>query len=163
MEYDVCDFMRQCVTAYKEVAGDPNMKLRPVATPFLPAPEGGGDANLGPENPSEDHKGQLAPKASSILMKILYGARAARWDLLKIVQTLATRVTKWTVECDRALHRLICYINCTSGYTLRDYVGGNSAAWRLWLFADADFAGERPGYESTSERSWLLQGPTPIS
>ena len=150
MEYDVCDFMRQCVTAYKDVAGDPNMKMREVATPFLPSPEGGGDAYLGPENPSDDQKGALASKASSILMKVLYGARAARWDLLKIVQVLATRVTKWTVECDRALHRLMCYINCTSEYTLRGYVGDNSASWRLRLFADADFAGERPGYKSTS-------------
>ncbi len=51
MEYDVSDFMQQCVEAYKEVVGDPTLKLRPVATPFLPAPEGGGDAHLGPEAP----------------------------------------------------------------------------------------------------------------
>ena len=159
MEYDVCDFMRQCVTAYKEVCGDPNMKMRVVATPFLPPPDGGGDAYLGPEDPSDEQKGTLASKASSILMKVLYGARAARWDLLKIVQVLATRVTKWTVECDRALHRLMCYINCTAEYTLRGYVGDNSASWRLRLFADADFAGERPGYKSTSGAFLVLAAP----
>ena len=146
MEYDVCDFMRQCVTAYLDVVGQPTLKLRAVATPFLPAPEGGGDATLGPENPTDEEKGELASKASAVLMKILYGARAARWDLLKAVQLLATRVTKWTKECDKALHRLICYINCTSHYTLRGYVGDEASGWRLRLFADADFAGERPGY-----------------
>lgn len=145
MEYDVCEFMRQCVESHKKLAGDPNMKLRDVATPFPPAPEGGGDAYLGPEAPSESERGNLANSAASVLMKILYGERAARWDLLKIVQSLATRVAKWTKECDRALHRLMCYINCTTEYTLRGCVGNSSGAWRLRLFADADLAGERPG------------------
>ncbi len=35
MEYDVTDFMAECVTAYKKAAGQPNMTLRNVATPFL--------------------------------------------------------------------------------------------------------------------------------
>jgi hypothetical protein len=40
--------------------------------------------------------GTLADSASSVLMKILYAARPARWDLLKSVCFLADTVTKWT-------------------------------------------------------------------
>ncbi len=52
----------------------------------------------------------LAPK---VLMKILYAARMARFYLLRAVCDLACFVTKWTAECDRKLHRLICYIATT--------------------------------------------------
>ena len=44
-------------------------------------------------------------------MKILYAARMARFDLLTAVNRLATKVTKWTAECDRQLHRIVCYVN----------------------------------------------------
>ena len=42
MQYVVEDFMEQCVTAYKDLCGEPDMKLRPVETPFLVSPKGGG-------------------------------------------------------------------------------------------------------------------------
>ena len=111
MQFNVESFMQQCVTAYKDLCGEPDMNMRAVETPHLsPLPrEGGGDA---PAALVEGEPvGVLQPIASSILMKVLYGARAARWDLLKAVQLLATRVTKWSRECDKASHRLMCYIN----------------------------------------------------
>ena len=89
--------MEQCVQACKDACGEPNMKLRTVESPFLPSPEGGGDSPQPLEEGEEP--GALGPKAASILMKILYGARAARWDLLKAVQVLATRVAKWLRDC----------------------------------------------------------------
>ena len=42
----------------------------------------------------------------------------------------------------------------------------HSAAWRLRLFADVDFAGDRPGYKSTSGAFLVISGPStnfPIS
>ena len=45
MEYDVCSFMKQCVTAYKEACRKPDMELRRVDTPFIQTMDGeGGDA-----------------------------------------------------------------------------------------------------------------------
>ena len=52
-------------------------------------------------------RGRLAPVAARILMKILYGARTARLDLLRAVSHLACYFTRWTSECDRKLHRLV--------------------------------------------------------
>ena len=101
----------------------------------------------------------LAPVAASVLMKILYGARAARWGLLKVVQLLASRVTKWSRDCDRALHRLVCYINCTLNHCLTGFVGDGPSAFKLRVYADADFAGDRPGFKSTSGCFLTLSGP----
>merc|ERR1712078_98254 len=43
MQYKVDDFMEQCVTAYKDLCGEPDMKLRAVETPFIASPDGVGD------------------------------------------------------------------------------------------------------------------------
>ena len=98
-------------------------------------------------------------KSSAVLMKVLYGARAARWDLLKAVQLLATRVTKWSTDCDKALHRLMCYISCTKSHCLSGFVGDGPSALKLRLYADADFAGDRPEFKSTSGAFLCLSGP----
>eukprot|EP00969_Alexandrium_andersonii_P347662 15371511-Alexandrium_andersonii.AAC.1 len=43
-------------------------------------------------------------------MKVLYGARMARADLLKCVCSLASRVNHWGSAVTERLHRLMCYI-----------------------------------------------------
>ena len=60
---------------------------------------------------STEVRGELAPHAASILMKLLYAARIARFDLLRSINTLARNVTKWTVRDDVRLHHLMCYVN----------------------------------------------------
>lgn len=81
--------------------------LTTVSTPFS-------DAGIARPTLSEEEKpGKLQPIASQVLMKILFAARMARFDLIRATQSLASRVTKWSVECDVALHRLVCYINST--------------------------------------------------
>ena len=52
--------------------------------------------------------GVLSDIAAKVLMKVLYGARMARFDLLRAVCSLACSVTKWDKDCDRKLHRLMC-------------------------------------------------------
>ena len=63
MEFVVSEFMASCVTAYKKACGEPNMKMKPVDTPFLPSPEGGGDAPAPLEEGGT--QGVLAPIAAS--------------------------------------------------------------------------------------------------
>jgi len=72
-------------------------------------------------------------------MKILYGARNARADILKAVTRLACFFTKWTSQFDRRLHRLVCYIHSTYNYRLVGWIGDKPSAWQPHLFADADF------------------------
>ena len=90
----------------------------------------------------DEPSGVLAPVASRTLMKIFYGARFARWDLLKVVTKLATMVTKWTTSCDAALLRLVRYIKATVDWALVGYVGDGPEDLSLQVYADADFAGD---------------------
>ena len=72
-------------------------------------------------------------------MKILYAARLCRFDLLRAVCRMATFVTKWTPECDRKLHRLVCYIHSSKHLRMIGWVGDKLDALQPHLVADADF------------------------
>ena len=91
-------------------------------------------------------------------MKLLFAARMARYDPLRAVQGLASRVTKWSSGCDKSLHRLMCYVNSTLDVKLRSYIGDPVDQCKLWLFADADHAGEHDN-KSTSGTFLALVGP----
>ena len=91
-------------------------------------------------------------------MKVLFAARMARWDLLRATQSLASRVTKWSRDCDTALHRLICYINSSLDTYMQGFIGDKIGDCKLWLFCDADWAGEHDS-KSTSGCALFLVGP----
>jgi len=104
IEYDMSEFLQSCVTKYLELAGKQASSLKSVQTPFL---------EVSVEDFENEQRGELQPIAARILMKILYAARMARYDLLRPTCYLATKITKWTPRCDRGLHRLASYINCS--------------------------------------------------
>ena len=53
----------------------------------------------------------------------------------------------------------MCYINCTLKHCLTGFVGDGPSAFKLRVYADADFAGDRPGYKSTSGCFLAMVGP----
>ena len=71
----------------------------------------------------ESPRGVLAPHAASILMKLLYAARIARFDLLRSINSLARNVTRWTDDDDAKLHHLMCYVNSTVSKKMIGWVG----------------------------------------
>ena len=95
-------------------------------------------------------RGALADKAASILMQVLYAARYARFDLLCAVAKLAQKISKWTAECDLALHRLMSYIHSTLEHRLVGYVGDQRSEVQVHLYVDADFAGDPSSKKSTT-------------
>jgi hypothetical protein len=104
----------------------------------------------------------LNPVVSSIvriLMKILYAARMRRHDLLRAVCGLASCTTKWTHQCDRDLHRLICYINTTKDHATIGWCGDPSSALELRVYADADLAGRIRTMRSTTGVILAVSGP----
>ena len=150
--YDMKNFLESCVEAYCTLAKVDKSSLKRVSTPFI---------DLKIAKPVESEKepvGRLQPIASKVLMKILFAARMARYDLLRATQALASRVTKWSRECDDALHRLVSYINCSLTSTMRGYIGDKFSECQLWLFADADFAGAHDS-KSTTGSFMALVGP----
>ena len=117
VRYDMSDFLGSYVENYCSLAKVSPSSLKEVPTPFT-------DAGIARPTLSEDEKpGKLQPVASKILMKILFAARMARFDLLRATQSLASRVTKWSIECDVALHRLVSYIHCTKHHFLEGFIG----------------------------------------
>ncbi|CAE7248599.1 unnamed protein product [Symbiodinium sp. CCMP2592] len=107
IKYDMRSFMEQCVSRYVELCG-PKYKatLRSADTPFLDESRPEFDTN--PDRPDVNRlmgrpidtpvppgKGVLGDCAAAVLMKILYGARMGRYDLIRPVQALASLITKW--------------------------------------------------------------------
>ena len=100
----------------------------------------------------------LAPHAASILMKLLYTARIARFDLLRSINSLAKNVTKRTVDDDAKLYHLMCYVNSSLSKRMTGWVGNKFDDLSLSLFADADFAGCAQTLRSTSGSHMHIQG-----
>ena len=86
-------------------------------------------------------------------MKILFAARMAR-----LTQGLAARVTKWSHDCDQALHRLVSYFHHSLDVKLQAFTRDFINQCRLWCFADADHAGEYDN-KSTAGCFLALVGP----
>ena len=186
VEYDMEDFLRSCVDRYREITGVTTM--RRAATPFLPEPTrpdfsttgavptdedvddalrklqdviDGTTTDVGQGGTATDDENvpqQLAPYAAKVLMKVLYAARFARFDLLRAVCVLAQQVSKWNRECDTKLYRLMCYINGTFHVRMTGWIGDAIEDVTLHLFADADFAGCSKTSRSTSGAHLTLLG-----
>ena len=107
---------------------------------------------------SQEGSGRLQPIAAKVLMKILYGARLARFDLLRAVCHLACHVTRWTSTCDRRLHRLVCYIQSSLHIRMFAWVGDEPGGLDLHLYSDADFANQQAGMRSTSGVFMAIRG-----
>jgi hypothetical protein len=118
----------------------------------------GGKKKKGIVNRIEEDRGELQPLAASVLMKILYAARMARFDLLRPTVWLARYLTKWTTECDQKLHRLVSYINCSKHLRQIGYVGNLPKDISLDVYADADFAGDVASQKSTTGVHLCLEG-----
>ena len=119
-------------------------------------------SETGNSHPGQDseslNRGNLAPHAASVLMKLLYAARIARFDLLRSINALARNVTKWTKDDDARLHHLMCYVNSTLPLKMIGWVGDKIEDLSLGLFADADFAGCAQSLRSTSGSHLQVQG-----
>ncbi len=59
-------------------------------------------------------------------MKILYAARMGRFDLLRPVTALGSRIATWTKLCVQRLHRLVCYIKTTVNMKMYGWIETNA-------------------------------------
>ncbi|MFM7981992.1 MAG: hypothetical protein ACKPKO_22005, partial [Candidatus Fonsibacter sp.] len=106
-----------------------------------------------------DDVGTLASVACSLLMKVLWVARLARPDLLRAVNHLATKVTKWTSNCDAMMQRLMGYIQATLHLRMVWWFSDSRKQLYPNFFADADFAGDVESQRSTGGYYSVIRGP----
>ena len=92
-------------------------------------------------------------------MKVFYAARVCRPDLLRAITFLACTMTKWSADCDRRLHRLMCYVHSTRHHVQVGWIGDPKADLRMHLYSDADFAGCQSTNRCTSGVFLALEGP----
>ena len=120
----------------------------------------GAPRSIAVEEPSEKNSqvGAIAASAASVLMKCLYAARMARFDLLRPVQGLAKYLTKWTKRQDDELFQLMCYINTTKSFKLVGWIGDEFHDLQAQMFSDADFAGCEATMRSTTGLHTRLVG-----
>ena len=78
------------------------------------------------------------------------GARLARPDLQRAVCKLASHVSKWTRNDDRRVKRLMEYMKGTCNLQMRAFVTDLPGDLELWLFVDADLAGDQEDTKSSS-------------
>jgi hypothetical protein len=149
LAFNVQEYAQSSVDLYLSLPG--SKPLRKASTPFLP--EGALLAS------DDDSKGELAPVACKILMKLLWLARLSRPDLIKPIGDLARDVQKWSVNNDKALYRLVCYVQSTLEYRLTGTVNDPLDQLKLKLYVDADFAGDRINAKSTNGGFLCLSGP----
>ena len=77
-------------------------------------------------------------------MKLMWASRLSRPDLHRAIIRLTTRITKWTRNDDKRLKRLAEYLNGTAeSHQLKCFTCDEPENIELWLFVDADFAGEQ--------------------
>ena len=150
-EYDMSGHATGCVDRYLELANMRADSLKKVDTPCID------DHQI----PELDFKttGALTPVAAIIVLKALFLARVCRPDLLWTVNALARMVTKWSVACDKRLHRLISYIHHTAHWALCYFVGDPPADCKVVLYSDASFGGDLSDSKSTSGAFLCLVGP----
>ena len=152
IEYNLRPFFAQSLESSLTLAEKIIDTLKPAKTPLWD------DFKL--ESTAADSKeGLLQPIACKVLMKILYGARLARFDLLRPIAALASEIIKWDAVCDRMLHRLACYINSALDYKLKGHIDDSAEDLNITLFSDADFAGCLDTAKSTSGVFIALTGP----
>ena len=134
IRYNMIGFSKQCIDVYLELAKVPVESLKKVTTPSID------DHMFKPEDFEQD--GYLGKDAAKIIMKMLYGARLVRFELLWPICSLARQVSKWNKACDKRLHRLVSYVYHTLDHSLESFVGDDPALCHPMLFSDADFAGD---------------------
>ena len=92
-------------------------------------------------------------------MKMLYGARLVRYELLWPICSIARMVSKWSRAEDKRLYRLICYLHTSLDNTLESFVGDTAKCCNVMLYSDADFAGDTQTSKSTSGCYIAIVGP----
>ena len=82
-----------------------------------------------------------------------------RFDLLRSINNLARKITKWTKKEDALLHHLMAYVHQSKHHMMIGWVGDSLGDSSIGLFADADYAGCGESLKSTSGAHLHIQGP----
>jgi hypothetical protein len=145
MTVEMRDFLVSAVSRYMDEVGLKSLPF--VATPYL-------DAD-GPATAEEALPGVMSQSAASHLMKLLYGGRMACPWLITAINRLASHVTRWSRFHDKALKRLMSFVNSSLHLKLSFVLSSaDQHTVEVAFWPDADQAGDKTTTRSTSGM-WL--------
>ena len=150
VSFNMIKYFEAALDQYREVARE---KITPVASPFAPRLDAKAEDELLAE------PGYLAPHAASLIMKLMYGARMAGPHIITIVSKMSSRISRWTRDDDRRLHRVYCYLQGSVNLTLKGSLSTEDEQnFTLVAWPDADFCGDTHSTRSTSGFYLEVQG-----
>ena len=86
-----------------------------------------------------------------LLLKLLYGTRAAWPPSAVVISRLASFITKWNAECDRRIDRLMAFVKTHGDLVLSGRLSSEDKdAAELHVWPDADLVGDDLSTRSTS-------------
>ena len=147
--FDMRKYIESALEQYLEVA---TLPLTKAASPYAP--------KIQDEDEDEWAKpGALAPHAASLIMKLMYAARIACPRIATIVSRMSSRITRWTRNDDRRLHRVYCFLHTHSSLTLKGSLSSNDLQdFVLVAWPDANYCGDTEDARSTSGFHLEVQG-----
>jgi len=143
------NYIGSAVNQYREVSP---IQLVKAASPYAP--------KLPDECEGEwATPGVLAPHAASLIMKLMYAARIACPHITTIVSRLSSRITRWTKNDDRRIHRVYCFLDSHSALTLEGCLSTRDLDdFILVAWPDANYCGDVEDTKSTSGFHLEVQG-----
>ena len=138
--YSECEkYFQDAVRVYSEEVGVKEL-------PFVPTPSLEDKLN----DSEHPEKGKQAKTAPSHLMKFLYVARLCRADIIVTVSFLARRISKWGLNEDRRLRRLMSYCAHHSPLALKHTLHPSDKSSVILEFSpDAELGGDPYTTKST--------------
>ena len=144
VRFDMTDY---CRDACEQFVAETGQKLGKARSPFAPQLDADKIAEL------DVDPGKWGDLAAHFLMKLLYAARMCRPDMMVAITRLASRISKWTADCDRRLVRIYEYLQSHLELGLHGKIGcRNREEVFLRIWPDADLAGDHYSTKSTSGR-----------
>jgi hypothetical protein len=116
------------------------------------------DLDSPPTKSDQETPGRLRQDAACVLMKLLYAARTARFDLLRAIGALSQMISCWTLDCDKRLHALLCYVQQTLSYRQIAWVNNERSELSFHLYSDSDWGGADKTRKSTSGCFFCARG-----
>ena len=150
------EMQNYCKLACEEFAQESGRKLQFAATPYVTEP------------PCEKldfllaNPGKYAESCAHHLMKLLYGARMARCEIIVAITRLARKIAKWTLDCDRRLEKLFDFLHSHIAIALCGSLSSDDRETvEIHAWPDADLGGNKlADSKSTSGRFIELVAPS---
>ena len=106
VEFKMDDFIQECCNKNLEITGEKGPRKAP--TPYLE------ESTL----PLDDYdvQGALQHCAAKLIMKAYWLARLNRPDVPRALNELSRKITTWSRNDDRKLHRVMAYLHFTKQF-----------------------------------------------